>query len=145
MRSVLAVFALPVLAACAQPSAMLGPGKDPEAVADYIVAGELVEVDRIRLSGQLNLLYVNEWAVVVPTKRHDYLVIFKSRCSKLRERKWTADMVDIRVSARILHADYDTIRGCNMGKIYELTDAQLTELSELADAPGSHSRRSDEE
>ena len=113
-------------------------------MSDYIVAAELEEVDRIKLSGQMNLYYVNEWAVVVPTGRRDYLVIFKGRCSKLRERQWSADMVDIRVSARVLHADYDTIRGCKMGKIYQVTAAQLKDLSELADAPGNESLRRDD-
>ena len=46
-------------------------------------------------------------------------------------------MIDIRVSGRILYADFDTIRGCSIGKIYELPEAQLEELRVLGDAPGN--------
>lgn len=76
-------------------------------------------------------LYVNKYFVVMPAGRDHYLIEFRGPCDALRRRKWTSDMIDIRVSARVLHADHDTLRGCNIDKIYELTEPQLVELSTL--------------
>lgn len=125
------------LTACASTnSGPSWPGKENEAVLDFIVASELVEVNLIHLNEPIKYMYVNDNFVVVPTRRGDYLVGFRGRCTELRKRKYTADMIDIRVSARVLHADFDTIRGCRIGKIYELTELQFQELAALGDAPG---------
>ena len=138
MKSYIVVMAALALAACAasRSGTTKAPGKENEAVLDFIFTGELVETKRIRLSEPIKYLYVNDWWVVGPTRRGDYLVGFRGRCEELRRRKWTSDMIDIRVSARVLHSDYDTIRGCKIGRIYELTEIQLQELSALGDAPG---------
>ncbi len=45
-------------------------------------------------------------------------------------------MVDIRANSNVLHAKFDTIRGCKISRIFELTDAQSAELKVLGDAPG---------
>lgn len=136
-RFILIALAL-ALTGCAtsKSRSTLSPGKENEAVLDFIFTGELVETDRIRLNEPIKYLYVNDWWVIVPTRRSDYLVGFRGRCDELRRRKWTSDMIDIRVSARVLHSDYDTIRGCKIRRIYELTEIQLRELSALGDAPG---------
>ncbi len=138
MKLSIVIFLALAMIGCAasRSKSTIGPGKENEAVLDFIFTGELVETDRIRLSEPIKYLYVNDWWVVVPTRRSDYLVGFRGRCDELRRRKWTSDMIDIRVSARVLHSDYDTIRGCKVGRIYELTEAQLEELRVLGDAPG---------
>jgi hypothetical protein len=126
-----------VLIACSGTVSKLGPGKETEAVRDFVVASELQEVNKIRLTNQIKYQYVNDYFIVFPTSRGDYLIEFRGRCSELRNRIWTADMVDIRVSARLLYADYDTLRGCSIARIYELPELQLEELKQLGDAPGN--------
>ena len=136
MRRYIAVFLSLTLAACASTKpAPVWPGKENQAVLDFIVASELVEVNRIRLSEPIKYMYVNDNFVVVPTRRREYLVGFRGRCSELRKRKYTSDMIDIRVSARMIHTGVDTIRGCTIGEIFELTELQFEELAALGDAP----------
>jgi hypothetical protein len=67
----------------------------------------------------------------MPAGRDNYLIEFRGPCDALRRRNWTSDMIDIRVSARVLHADHDTLRGCAIDRIFELSEAQLKELSTL--------------
>lgn len=138
MKTTAFIAAMLALAGCASTSTeRLGPGKETEAVRDFIIAGELRELNIIRLTEPIKYMYVNDHFVVVPQRHGDYLVEFRGRCTELRKRKYTADMIDIRVSARVLHADYDTIRGCKIGRIYELTEERLIELAGLGDAPGN--------
>lgn len=125
------------LMACATTVEPVSPGKELEAVRDFVVATELQEVDNFHRYDQIKYLYVNDYYVVVPTKRGDYLVEFRGRCTELRSPRWTSDMIDIRVSARLLYAGFDTIRGCVIGKIYPLSEPQLEELRYLGDAPGN--------
>lgn len=136
MRIATIVTLLLTLSACGGTVTRLGPGKELEAVHDYIAAAELVEVQRIRLYDEIKWLYVNDHFVVLPERRGNHLIQFRSRCDELRERQWSAGMIDHRVSARHLYSDHDTIRGCVIHHIYELSDAQLEELRYLGDAPG---------
>jgi len=137
MRLQVAVTTSLALTACATTVEPVSPGKELEAVRDFIVATELREVDNMHRYDQLKYLYVNDYYVVVPTKRGDFLIEFRGRCTELRSPKWTGDMIDIRVSTRLLYAGFDTIRGCVIRKIYPLSEPQLEELRYLGDAPGN--------
>lgn len=133
MRNSLVALAALLLAACATPY----DTQEIEAVRDYIVANELTEVDRIRTNfRQFNYSYLNDQYVTIPTQRGDYLVEFDRLCRDLRRTDFTYEMVDRRNDANTLRARFDTIRGCRIGKIYEVTEAQREELAELGDAPG---------
>ena len=107
-----------------------------EAVRDYIAAAELEEVTEIRLREQLHYTYVNDRYVSIDTRRGDYLVEFLRNCWELRENQITAEMVDIRRDNNYLRARFDTIRGCRISTIYEITEGQREELKALGDAPG---------
>lgn len=120
MRLTTISIALLTLAACGGTVTRLGPGKELEAVHDFVAASQLVEVQRIRLYDQLRWVYVNDHFVVLPERRGNHLVQFCSRCDELRVPQWTGSMVDHRVSARYLYSDHDTIRGCVIRHIYEL-------------------------
>ena len=113
-----------------------GPGKELEAVRDFIVVSELEPLKKIRLEDQIKYYYVNDHYVVLPTKRGNYLVEFRGRCTELRAARWSADMVDHRASARLLYADHDSIRGCRINQFYGLPGTMLDELAALGDAPG---------
>lgn len=136
MKRWILLFAALTLAACGGTVSRLGPGKEIEAVRDFVAVSDLPEVDKLRLYDQIKFLYVNDHFVVIPQRRSNHLIEFKGRCDELRRRKWSSDMVDFRVSSRYLYADHDTIRGCVIGRIFELTSAQLEDLRELGDAPG---------
>ena len=137
MRIHIAVFLILALAGCSTSVERISPGKDVEAVRDFVVASELPEFNNLRLTEQIKVLYVNDFFVIIPMRRDKYLIEFRGRCAELRERKWVADMVDVRVNAKMLYSDYDTIRGCVIGKIYALEESQLEELRVLGDAPGN--------
>ncbi len=107
-----------------------------EAVRDFVVATELEEVNEIRLTKTLSYTYVNDRYVTVPTRRGDYLVELRRDCFELRRNDFTPEMVDVRDNQNVLRARFDTIRGCYIGTIYEITEAQREELRNLGDAPG---------
>ncbi|MDJ0909125.1 MAG: DUF6491 family protein [Woeseiaceae bacterium] len=136
MRLTTILIVLLTLTACGGTVTRLGPGKELEAVRDYVAASELTEVQRIRVWEQIKWLYVNDHFIVLPQRRSVHLIEFRSRCDELRQRQWAAGMIDHRVSARYLYSDHDTIRGCVIRHIYELSDLQLEELRYLGDAPG---------
>ena len=110
--------------------------EENEAVLDFIYTSELKEVDSIRFFQQYTYTYVNDQYVTIPTSSGDYLVEFTRSCPELRQNRFTPEMVDYRGDNRTLRARYDTIRGCRIGKIYEVTAAQAQELADLGDAPG---------
>ncbi len=133
MNKLLIVPALLIIAAC---SSTTQRPQEIEAVRDYVVAAELEEVTEIRLREQMRYTYVNDRYVTIPTRRGDYLVEFLHDCWALRRNDFTPEMVDVRDNQNVLRARFDTIRGCRIAKMYEITAAQRTELTALGDAPG---------
>jgi len=110
--------------------------REVEAVRDFIVATEIEEVSEIRLSRQMSYTDLNDRFVVIPTRRGDYLVEFQRECRELKQAKITPEMVDVRINRNVLLAKFDTIRGCRIARIYEITGEQMEELKVLGDAPG---------
>ena len=133
MNKILIVPALLVVAGC---SSTTQRPQEIEAVRDYVAAAELEEVTDIRLREQLNYTYVNDRFVTIDARRGDYLVEFNRDCWELRQTQVSGGMVDVRDNHNVLRARFDTIRGCRIGKIYEITEAQREELTALGDAPG---------
>ena len=133
MNKILIVPALLVVAGC---SSTTQRPQEIEAVRDYVAAAELEEVSDIRLREQLNYTYVNDRFVTIDARRGDYLVEFNRDCWELRQTQVSGGMVDVRDNRNVLRARFDTIRGCRIGKIYEITEAQRVELTALGDAPG---------
>ena len=116
-----------------------------EAVRDFVAATELPEVNEIRLTQQLSYTYVNDRYVIVPTRRGDYLLELRRDCFELRRNDFTPEMVDVRDNQNVLRSRFDTIRGCYIAAMYEVTDAQRAELRNLGDAPGDEIYLPDEE
>ena len=110
--------------------------REVEAVRDFVVANQLEEVGEARLFGQLHYTYVNDYFVLIPSRRGDYLAEFGRRCRALGSREFTADMVDVRRDPGRLRARFDTIRGCMITKMYSVTREQREEIKNLGDAPG---------
>ena len=135
------VAALLSIAACGT----IDDPREVEAVRDFVASTELQEVDNIRLFTQLHYTYVNDFYVTVPTRRGDYLIEFRSQCRALRRTEFTSEMVDYRSDPSIVRTKFDTIRGCHIDKIYEVTKEQRQELEDLGDAPGDEVYLPDEE
>ncbi len=133
MNKILILPALLAVAACSSTSQR---PQEIEAVRDYIVAAELEEVTEIRMREQLSYTYVNDRFVTIDTRRGDYLLEFNRDCWELRRNDFTPEMVDVRDSPNVLRSRFDTIRGCRIAKMYEITAEQRVELTALGDAPG---------
>lgn len=126
------LLSVTLLGACST----LFDAQEIEAVRDYVVANELKEVDKIRLYRQLNYTYINDQYITVDARTGDFLIEFKRVCRDLSRTDFTPEMVDRRYDSSVLRAGFDTIRGCPIGKIYEVSKEQREELSDLGDAPG---------
>lgn len=133
MNKILILPALLAVAACSSTSQR---PQEIEAVRDYIVAAELEEVTEIRMREQLSYTYVNDRFVTIDARRGDYLVEFNRDCWELRQTNVSGNMVDVRDNYNVLRSRFDTIRGCRIGKMYEITADQRAELTALGDAPG---------
>ncbi|MEO1202021.1 MAG: DUF6491 family protein [Pseudomonadota bacterium] len=140
MIRLIAPAALVMLAACS----VTPPAQEVEAVRDYVSAAELQPVDRIRMDRNSGgYTYLNDYFVILPALRKEYLVEFNRRCLELRDDidpfgpgSINPNMIDVRRDSSLLRARFDTIRGCQILTFYEITDEQLKELKNLGDAPG---------
>ena len=132
MKTTLAVLLLVLTSACST----LQDEQEIEATRDFVAANQLQTVDEIRLYQQLNYRIINDYFVTVETRRGDYLVEFRTRCRALTQREFQPHMVDVRRDPSRVRARFDTIRGCIIGAIYEVSEEQRDELRQLGDAPG---------
>lgn len=132
MKQCLPAAAALLLAACITPY----DAQEIEAVRDYVAAHDLEEVEQLRYNRQLNYTFVNDYFVIIPTRREYFLAEFVSECRELRLRHFTPEMYDVRTDSNTLRARFDTIRGCRIGKLYAITEEQADELKNLGDAPG---------
>ena len=140
MKRFLALCAAVVVAGCS----VTPPTQEVEAVRDFVAASGLVPLKEIpadRNAGGYRVL--NDYFIIMPSRRKNYLVEFPRRCIELRETmdpygtgRIPPNMIDVRRDSSLLRARVDTIRGCRIGAFYELTDEQVTELKNLGDAPG---------
>ena len=111
------------------------PTQDEEqAVRDYIQVRGLEEVGRIRSSSSDSWHELDEFFIIYDTRRNAYLVEFNRACYELNENRVTPDL---RREANSIRARSDTIRGCQIDKIFVLTEADVAELKALGESPGS--------
>lgn len=132
MKTIFAVILLVLGSACTT----MHDEQEIEATRDFVAANQLQTVDEIRLYQQLNYRVINDYFVTVETRRGDYLLEFRTRCRALTQRDFQPHMVDVRRDPNRVRARFDTIRGCIIGTIYEVTEEQRDELRQLGDAPG---------
>ena len=90
----------------------------------------------------MNHAYVSDYFVILDGGGEEYLAEFSQRCRNLTEdfTRYPIDehnpLVDKRRDPNHVYAKFDTIRGCPISKLYELTPEQAEELRNLGDAPG---------
>ena len=107
---------------------------EEQAVRDYILVRGLEEVDRMRSSDRDGWHELDEYFIIYDTRRNTYLVEFNRACYELNENRVTPDL---RREANTIRARFDTIRGCQVNKIFALTEADAAELKALGEIAGS--------
>lgn len=108
---------------------------DREAVEDYIRVQDLQEVDVIRTRGNLPgdiSRYLNDYHLSYKTKQRYYLIAFAHVCP----RRYGTVTTDER-NNNLLQAHADSIRGCRISRIYEMTKENAAELRTLGRPPAT--------
>lgn len=105
-----------------------------DTVEDYIKVAELKETDLIRTRSGFDHKVITERYVIVHDRRRSYLVTFNRRCRELNQ---TIITPDVRHETSTIRARFDTLRGCKIHSIYEVSEGQADELITLGDeTPG---------
>lgn len=129
--SVLLMAAL--LAACAAPDETTGENTE-QAVRDFIAARQLDELDKIRTRSNDHFQEIDAHFLIYKTRNDAYLFEFDRACYEL-----TQDIIvaDERWEGNTIRSRFDTLRGCRIGHIYALTEAEVAELENLGESVGS--------
>jgi len=131
MRLTCLVSVLTLMAGCSSTPQV---AVDTQTVRDYVEVGELEDVKHIRVYSHDSWSYLTEYFVLYEARTSDYLVEFRRRCPELRDN--AVIVGDHRYDHNRLRVNEDTLRGCRIGKIYPLTEAQVIELRNLGKGPG---------
>jgi len=106
-----------------------------QAVRDFIELRELEELDALRSGSNDGWQQLDDRFIVYNGRRETYLVEFTRRCHELSDN--TRIVPDKRWDSNTVRARFDTIRGCRIAKIYALDEAEVAELENIGEAPGS--------
>ena len=131
MRSAYLVGALLLMGACSSTPPVV---VETQTVRDYVEVGELEDVKHIRVYNNDSWSYLTDDFVIYKGRADNYLLEFRRRCPELNDNSRIAG--DHRYDHNRLRVNEDTLRGCRIGKIYPLTDAQIIELRNLGKGPG---------
>ena len=134
---VAAVAAAFFLAACASQDERAGESTQDvnQAVRDFIELRGLEELDALRSGTNDSWQQLDDQFIIYDGRRETYLVEFGRRCYELNDN--TRITPDKRWDTNTVRAKFDTIRGCRIAKIYALTEAEVAELENIGEAPGS--------
>jgi len=137
MKTLLCPIVLILVSACAaQEEQDEAPTQDTtQAVRDFIEVRELESVDSMRSGTNDSWTEIDEYFILYHGRRDTHLVEFSRRCHELRDQ--TRITPDKRWDTNIIRARFDTIRGCRISKIYALTEAEVAEMENIGEAPGS--------
>ena len=137
MKNIIFLLGLILLGGCAGQGEKDDPStQDTEqAVRDFIELRELTEVPSMRTGSSDGWTEIDENFILYTARRDTYLVEFARACWELRDN--TRITPDKRWDAGLIRARYDTLRGCRIHRIYALTEAELAELENIGEAPGS--------
>ena len=106
-----------------------------QAVRDFIELRELEELDALKSGSNDGWQQLDDRFIIYNGRREVYLVEFSRRCHELNDN--TRIIPDKRWDSNTVRARFDTIRGCRIAKIYELGEAEVAELKNIGEAPGS--------
>lgn len=136
-RAVMLLFAAVLVAACATQDEKTHTSTQDQvqAVRDFIDVRELAELDKMPTSNSDSWTAIGERFLIYEGRRATYLVEFSRRCFELGDN--TRIVADKRWDANNIRSRFDTIRGCRIHQIYALTEAEVAELENIGEAPGS--------
>lgn len=133
MKVTIWIAVIVVLAGCAASNETVTQNTE-QAVRDFIAVRELPTTDRIRSANDDQWQDLDQNFVLYLTRREAYLFEFTRRCRELHKYPVVPDTRD---SSNTIRAKFDTLRGCRIEKIYSLTEAEVAELREIGESPGS--------
>jgi hypothetical protein len=105
-----------------------------QAIRDFILVRQLGETDRVRSSNDDSYEKLDPHFVLYKTRRGTYLLEFSRKCYELGEYPVVAD---IRRDGSAIRAGFDTLRGCRIDKLFELSEGEVAELQNIGESPGS--------
>ena len=123
MKHVAALIAGLFVVGCA-----VNDDKRPDPVEDFIKVNELEDVREIRSYDRLDLSVMNDYYVIVSSRRDFYLLRYFSRCRELPGGRVEPD---VRRDSRVIRAGVDTLRGCRIKSIFAIDEAQAEELRQI--------------
>jgi hypothetical protein len=137
MKTILFALGLSLLTGCAGQDEKDTPSTQDitQAVQDFIEVRELESLDTMRSGSNDSWRVISDTFVIYNGRRDEYLVEFVRRCHELNDN--TRITPDKRWDTNVVRARFDTIRGCRIAKIYALDDAEVAELRNIGEAPGS--------
>ena len=106
-----------------------------QAVRDFIDVRSLEELRELRSSTSDGWEPIDEYFLIYKGRRDTYLVEFARQCRELNDN--THIVADERRRANTISARFDTIRGCRISRIFALTEAEVIELENIGESPGS--------
>ena len=106
-----------------------------QAVRDFVELRELEELDALKSGTNDSWQQLDDRFIIYSGRRETYLVEFGRRCYELNDN--TRITPDKRWDANRVRARFDTLRGCRIAKIYGLDEAEVAELENIGEAPGS--------
>jgi hypothetical protein len=133
VRVTICLASVAILAGCASSGDTIT--KDTEqAVRDFIVVRDLETTEKIRTANDDQWQDIDQNFVLYLKRKEAYLLEFSRRCHELYEYPVVPDVRD---SSNTIRARFDTLRGCRIAKMYALTEAEVVELREIGESPGS--------
>lgn len=136
MKKTIYLLGIILLAGCAGQDEKDESTQDTaQAVRDFIALRQLEELEWIRSSSSDSWNIIDETFILYNARKETYLVEFTRECWELRDN--TRVTPDKRWDANTVRARFDTIRGCRIAKIFALDEAEVAELENIGEAPGS--------
>jgi hypothetical protein len=133
VRLTICLASVAILTGCASSGDTIT--KDTEqAVRDFIVVRDLETTEKIRTANDDQWQDIDQNFVLYLKRKEAYLLEFSRRCHELNEYPVVPDVRD---SSNTIRARFDTLRGCRIAKMYPLTEAEVAELREIGESPGS--------
>jgi len=108
--------------------------EEHQAIRDFIALRSLEEVDEIRSAHGDDWTNIDFRFIGYSARRGKYLVEFDRRCYELSDNSRIE--VDKRWEPNVIHARFETLRGCRIKAIYKLSEAEALELENLGPLPG---------
>ncbi len=137
MKSTALLLACVLLTACASqdPAKEQSTQDATQAIRDFIAVRDLQNVDKISTSSSDSWTKLDQYFLLYEGRRDSYLVEFVRRCFELDDN--SRIVPDERRSGSNIYARFDTIRGCRVQHLYELTEHEVAELESIGEAVGS--------